>query len=65
MNLLELAQRYEMCGGSTKNALLRAVTSVALRSGSDNAMTMEDLTKASAAEAQKQGNKIATIGMYS
>ena len=53
VNFLELAQRYAMCGGSLKNTLLRAATSAALRTGSDNAMTMEDLTKACAAEEQK------------
>jgi len=60
----ELARRYEMCGGSIKNALLRAATSAALRGGTNNVMTMEDLTKACTAEDQKQGSKTKKIGMY-
>merc|ERR1712029_629636 len=61
----ELARRYEMAGGSVKNALLRAATAAALRDGGEHKLTMADLLAACDAEVSKMGSKSSAMHMYS
>ena len=58
VDFCELGRRYEMSGGGIKNALLRAATAAALRPGSKNELTMEDLKKACEGEQGKMGVRI-------